>query len=97
LFGRPVEINVLFEPVKGEFHFKKLFRVNGLVAPISVRVFTDSTMLHADDIGFVTCCAEFSLRISGLPNRRWHRLYGFILTELVVAEFHFHFSNQRIV
>jgi hypothetical protein len=21
LFGRPVEINVLFEPVKGDFHF----------------------------------------------------------------------------
>jgi hypothetical protein len=23
LFGRPVEINVLFEPVKGEFHVEK--------------------------------------------------------------------------
>jgi hypothetical protein len=24
LFGRPVEINVLFEPVKGDFHFVML-------------------------------------------------------------------------
>jgi hypothetical protein len=96
LFGRPVEINVLFEPVKGEFH-EKLFCVNGLVLPISLRVLTNSTMLHAYGIGFVTCRAEFPFRISGLPNRRWHRLYGFILTELVVAEFRFHFSNQRIV
>jgi hypothetical protein len=74
------------------FIFKNYFRENGLISPINIRVFSDSTMLHADGIGFVTCCAEFSLRISGPPNRRWHRLYGFILTELIVAVFSFHFK-----
>jgi hypothetical protein len=27
LFGRPVEINVLFEPVKGEFHFSEMIKL----------------------------------------------------------------------
>jgi hypothetical protein len=30
LFGRPVKINVLFEPVKGEFHEKYAKRLNFL-------------------------------------------------------------------
>ena len=60
-------------------------------------VFADSAVLHTDGVGFVTRFTEFSFRISGVPNRHWHRFHSLILTELVVAEFSFHFIELSLM
>ena len=66
---QPVEVDVLHEVVSGGFHCEESFRANELVSPKGLRVFTDATMLHADGVGFVTCLAELTFRISSTPNR----------------------------